>query len=72
MTLERLRVLPPISDPSLSAQFLKTDDAKTNRGLLEQNGFDFWNQHSQISLEANFQENQKTLRVYRIFEKMPF
>ena len=26
-----LRVLPPIFDPSLSAQFLKIDDARTNR-----------------------------------------
>ena len=27
----QLRVLPPIFDPSLSSQFLKTDDARTNR-----------------------------------------
>jgi len=32
---------------------------------------DFWNQHSRISRETNFQKNQ-TLRVYRFFFKIIF
>ena len=40
--------------------------------VLELNYFNFWNQHSRISLEINFQENQKTLRVLRFFAKIAF
>ena len=33
----------------------------------EPNQFDFWNQHSRISLETRFQENQNVLKVF-LFE----
>ena len=41
-------------------------------GVLEPNRLDFWNQHSRISLETNFQDNQNKLRVCGFFEKIPF
>ena len=41
-------------------------------GVLESNRFDFWNQHSRISLETKFQGNQNMLRVFRFLQKYHF